>query len=380
MFGWTVGAQVSSVRGLMIYSSTLNEVRTGVRQLADDMSVPYLKLSAALTPAPVRITLSPAAVELTPDGSFIASSKIITGPDVSSIPGDASSGLPGILVIQAKYRIDLSPNPSGTTSWLEVTQQYQFHQEMADNTTGFPACEPSQNAFIHLAALNCARWKPILAFKFHPGTGDSLTSINAVERLHFLPDDQVVNATTLGYDCDGSQNASPAGDLCNAIPLLPLLALYQGQNPIQREVVVDAVKNNQPAGYDNLHLTSSPKVGLPSPPPGCPECVHIHWRWGQAAAGYDPAFGQGLPLFSACCIAPAPSYKSDQSLDVALVSNHVAEQAPQDFRGLVQGLPASGYGGGTEALVDPVVFLSSTATNEDSDAFFAFGGFFGSQV
>ena len=381
MFGWEVSGAVSADRGLIISDAILNEFKLGRRQMAEDISVPYVTVSTSSSPALRRITLSPAAVELGPDGSFVASSRLVQGPVIDSIPGDATLGIPGILLMLAKYRLDLSPNPSGTTSWLEIVQRYEFHQEMSPTTPGFPACEPSQESVLHETPLNCARWKPIVEFRFHGGGGDQLLSINVVERLHFLPDSKPVKATTLAFDCDQGL-LSPAGDECQPL-VLRVIAIYKGQNPIQNEAIVNAIKNNQTAGYDNLHLTWKDTVGLPGlylPPPGCAECVHMHWRWGQFASGLNPLFGLGRPLLSVGSVAPSPNFKTDQSLDVALVANHPGEESPQNFRDLVQGLPASGYGGGTEALVDPVVFLSATATNETADAFFGFGGFFGSQT
>jgi hypothetical protein len=379
-FGWEVSGYVSADRGLVISDTFLNEFKLGRREMADDMSIPYVKVSTSSSPAVRRLTLSPAAVELAADGSFLATSRLISGPVVSARPSGAA-GLPGILTIAADYRLDLSPDPSGRTSWLEVFQIYQFHQEMADTTPGFPACEPSQEAPIHFPPLNCARWKPIVQVRFHPGDNDALLSVNVVQRMHFRPDAKTVAATTLAYDCDNGVEKSPAGDTCQpTIPPFHLLALYRDQNPIQNEAVVRAIKQNQPGDYDNLHLTWHGQVGLPLPlPPGCPECVHMHWRWGLTPSGGNPLFGNGQPLLTPE-LAPAPNPKSDQSLDVALVTFHDGEESPRDLRDLVEGLPANGYGGGTAALADPVVFLSATATDETSDIFFAFGGFFGSQT
>src|SRR5262249_695468 len=44
---------------------------------------------------------------------------------------------------------------------------------------------------------------------------------------------------------------------------------------------------------------------------GCPECVHVHWRWG-AFFPYRP-FGAGYPL-----LYPQPAAGSNQSLDIAV--------------------------------------------------------------
>ena len=375
-FGWEVTGAVSAERGLMISDALLNETRLGRRDMAEDMSVAYLKVSLASSPALRRVSLSPNAVELGADGSFMASSRLLSGPTVVPIPG--ASGQPGVLYILARYRIDFSPNPSATTSWLEVLQTYEFHQEMADNATRFLACEPSAAAPVHLNPLNCARWKPVVSFVFHAGTADRLLSINVVERLHFLPDSKPVRATTLGFDCEGG--IAPK-DPCDAIPFLNVLALYNRENPIQNEAVVSAIRQNTMGDYENLHLTWEDHVGLPAPPPGCPLCVHMHWGWGAGVSGNNPLFGQGRPLVLwPTFAAPAPNPLTNQSLDVALVTNHPGQEAPQDFRDLIQGLPGAGYGGGSEALADPVVFLSATATNETVDSFFAFGGFFGSEI
>ena len=57
--------------------------------------------------------------------------------------------------------------------------------------------------------------------------------------------------------------------------------------------------------WDNYHQTYQSMVQEPTfvpPEPGCPECVHVHWRWGEFAAnpifGGGPAFGDppGRPL------------------------------------------------------------------------------------
>ncbi|MEP7105672.1 MAG: hypothetical protein ABI838_07485, partial [Chloroflexota bacterium] len=201
-FGWEVSGAVSAERGLMISDALLNETKLGRRDMAEDMSVPYVKVSLRSSPAIRRITLSPNAVELGPDGFFIASSRLVNGRIVASLNNDPAQGRPGVLYVVALYRIDFSPHPLATTSWLEVLQTYEFHQEMADNATRFLACEPSATAPFHGNPLNCARWKPVVSFRFHPGASDQLLSINVVERLHFLPDSKLVHDTTLGFDCE----------------------------------------------------------------------------------------------------------------------------------------------------------------------------------
>jgi len=88
-FGWEVSGYVSADRGLVISDTFLNEFKLGRREMADDMSIPYVKVSSSSSPAVRRLTLSPAAVELAADGSFLATSRLIAGPVVSARPSGA---------------------------------------------------------------------------------------------------------------------------------------------------------------------------------------------------------------------------------------------------------------------------------------------------
>src|SRR5687767_15447049 len=96
------------------------------------------------------------------------------------------------------------------------------------------------------------------------------------------------------------------------------------RNPIVQELWGRGISNGQAAGhtngpcredgpFDNLHQTwkdhvltpplnftnfTVPIIGVPIPDgtvgPGCPECVHMHWRWGSEFD--DKPFGGPFPL------------------------------------------------------------------------------------
>jgi hypothetical protein len=82
--------------------------------------------------------------------------------------------------------------------------------------------------------------------------------------------------------------------------------------------------------FDNIHLTSggpfrAPQnpVDLGSPPAGCPECIHLHWRWGKVSnltllkalsALLTPA-GQAQIL---TCLLGVPSKRSQALMAQAL--------------------------------------------------------------
>jgi len=130
---------------------------------------------------------------------------------------------------------------------------------------------------------------------------------------------------------------------------------------IGTEGTFKAIANGTAGDWDNYHQSFkriTPPVGFPLPAPGCPECVHIHWRWGAPAGD---AFGGGRPLI------PAPS---NQDVEFAVTRYRPGEEHPADFETLVNG----------ERLENQdLVFWYSATGHQQSDAFFDHGGFFSTQ-
>jgi hypothetical protein len=211
--------------------------------------------------------------------------------------------------------------------------------------------------------------------------------VEAVERLHFHPDGKPIAASTLAHDCNKFETISPNGvDPCFIIfgiptPGLPGISLYQNQDPLQNEAAQVAVgkvriadlgggPGNLPGFQDNIHLTTNAYVGLPVPlPPGCAECMHMHWRWASDTSG--PDLGKGNPLVDCCAkLWPTPDPNNDQSTCVFLLSNGGANDGS-----LKQGKigPPCSVSPGTP-LKDHVVWYASRS-GQTANTFFAWGGF-----
>ncbi len=348
------------------------------------------------------------------------------------------------LSIEADWRIMLSASAGEAGQWLDVTQRYEFYRDFSESDYPDLACEPSKGApyGISVAASpleDCGRWKPLVIYQYHAGSsGAFLVSVNAAERIHFTPDAMAVRASTLTRDCDGvapQGNCLPDPRVGLAFlevfpPTAPLRGFSGGENPIQHETVIRAVQAsdagtpaNLPGRYDNVHLTPADHVALPLPiPPGCPECAHVHWRWGADVAKHadtadEHQFGDGAPLLGDDEPAAVGTLSSRQQLDVALVAYHSEELAPRNYFDLVQGANENqldmhqsthdaytgGWSQGKETLDYPtgacfasyapaswgqcgqVLWLSATTFtdhvtagvgDEDNDTLFAFGGFF----
>jgi hypothetical protein len=163
------------------------------------------------------------------------------------------------------------------------------------------------------------------------------------------------------------------------LALLPIhiVKAYSGENPLKKEVgfrVVDAgqaVVVEDPAGarrtIDNLHQTSLFSVDEPDISPGCPECVHVHWRWAShlrpGFPNVDSAFegGGGRPL-----IPPL----SLQDIDIAVTRADRGQEDPPDYVSLIdQQDIRPGFSN------DPVMWYVATG-HQESDKFFLHGVFF----
>ncbi len=388
---WDVRGEVSATEGLV-----LTDVKLGTRYMARRMSIPYMKLATSKVPES-RFTLQPQSTG--PFRSRLSSLRIQAHRHDEA--GTSS------LEVFASYKVDQLPG--GSTGSLVVNQTYDFHDEFFEGDHDQIACEPAAQTFFleHGGLLYCAHWRPMVSYSFTPGAGERLTSINVAQRLHFLPDGEPVAAAALLTDCDADQQQNDAGDPCAHPPVpfgdsLPGVAAHHDSWHIGFSTVVNVIERGVRAHYDNLHLTRLESVESPLNlrPPGCPECVHIHWAWGRDAGG--ESFGNGFPLITSNPadgagrgVAKVDFESSGQNVDVALVAYHPSDVVGDTFRDLLPGLDTTGYGDGQGSLHEMctdqgtrkpcgvVMWYSSTNTASESspglhDEFFAHGGFFSS--
>lgn len=444
---WNLEYGISKCEGLVI-----SNVGLGSRLMAERMSLPYLDLqtctgqsgaphsvSDCATSVLRHIALRPSGYEPQTDPTAFTRVQLVSpsgSPEVfySAAPKTApcnGNRLCDHVNIQAQYQISLSP-PTNTIAdqYLLVTQRYEFYRDFKEaNNPKALACEPSQEGPSLGPLSDCGRWKPVVFYQYHRGNSNQiLVSLNAAERLHYTPDSLALRGSTFIRDCE--PGAPEVGCHGTGTVLGAKLEVFHDpltgaeENPIPHETVIRAVQatdagvvGNKAGRYDNVHLTPKSDVGLPIPPPGCPECAHMHWRWGGNLSS-NATFGSGKPLLGDAEPGALPA-NSRQQLDVALVAYHSEELSPRNFMDdlvvganrnqldMHQSTPTAFSGGasqGTETLNYPpgscykaddlrswgqcgqVVWLSATSFalnvnasgvgDEDSDTFFAFGGFF----
>lgn len=263
------------------------------------------------------------------------------------------------LSITAVYQVDMIPG--SPESCLLIAQAYDFFAE------GYGGrCEPS-------GELRCARWRPMVKYKFNGAGGEFLKSLTIPQRHHYTIDGYTENTVGLFRDCNYPGDCLPAG-----------VGFAWKKNPLLSEFKSTVIFNGQDAGtVDNMHQTYKSSVEEPSLTiglnpelhfisSGCPECVHDHWRWG---AFQGPRFGNGRPLILSGSL---------QDLDIAVVRNHTGEESPVDYLSLI----------GTESLrkllpppnpldrpvismkPEDVVFWYSPTGHTPEDTFFPSPGFF----
>jgi uncharacterized repeat protein (TIGR01451 family) len=222
---------------------------------------------------------------------------------------------------------------------LKIAQIFEFFAKgflMPDDAHQQGPCEPSSSI------STCTKFRPSVTYEFHPGPGESLSSINIPQRLSFQVDENqpLDNTVVFSRDRDGFET------LRQALPDEEVGKIFsQYRIPVLQEEFFPVVKpglgNKDNGSMDNFHQTNYP---LFVPPridpqssrldpvilPGCPECVHMHWRWSAKAKPevFKYPSGPGQPL-----VPP----NSPQSLDVAIVrfNSNEAETDPQDYKFLL---------------------------------------------
>lgn len=254
---WDVEFKVSADDGLVVSNASLARESMAPddalvnRYMATQISVPYYTLKTE--------HYSDQFAELTPDSSLAFSRSRLVDFHKRF---DADSQM-----VEATYAVDRIPPTSA--SCLLITQRYEFRRRIVGDH-----CEPS-------GRTPCARYYPTVAYKFF-GRQDTLVAITIPQRFDFQPDRLSPEAAAIFRD----EQVGPI-----PLPVDPL----NGQNPLQRETGAFAILNGKGFEelptlnlWDNYHQTWDDQVDEPrlrpdflGGRPGCPECIHIHWRWGS---------------------------------------------------------------------------------------------------
>lgn len=339
---WSLKAEVTDRDGLV-----LTDIKLGPRYMAKKISVPYYNLqTSAFTN---QGELKPDNVE--PDGS--RRTRLV---DYHVTQNDER------LVVEATYAID--EIPAGSKSCLQVIQRYEFYRQ---GVGGF--CEPSEK-------LPCSRWKADVKYKFFGQLGQTLEALNIPQRRHFTVDNNLKNSIGLFKDCDYPGACLPHGIL-----------FERKENPLFDEwygrVIENGISNNV---WDNIHQTQFDSIEEPGIDitlqnwsfmgPGCPECMHSHWRWSKFVG---QKWGHGRAL-----IPPG----SKQHFDFAVVKNQPGEDHPADFPVLANRErirhPATGYDPPRQVFdfsaPDDVVLWYSATGHQSGDVLYEFYSFFSGSV
>jgi hypothetical protein len=412
---WSFNATVSPNDGFV-----LTDVTLGRRHMANKMSVPYFNINYLRRDTNQTI---PARCELSPDSSangYVGGD--VTNPinapracdvllqsrsrlvDFKNIPSDGKT-----FALEATYLVDrLDGNPEDPTtpnvpdSCVLITQRYQFEKE-------------SLRPFEPNGALPTGKFFPTVEYKYFSDNAQ-LNSITIPQRMYFdardINDHPTAKAPSNAVlmTCDSDH---PVGSPTQCTGTLGVGILH-GQNPLQQEVSVRAIEAGQTKVFsdfalrnvilainggifqsvDNFHQSPQPLVD-PSDPgnpaaanaiqnqsvdlpgfgfPGCPGCVHIHWRWG---AFLDPDSFLGATFLvdkdfnnnQGKLFIPGGS---NQDVDIAIVQARANEEHPLDFTALAN----------SESLKpsdnpQPVFWYAGTG-HLPSDRFFIHGGGFSS--
>jgi cysteine-rich repeat protein len=348
--GWSVEAAIEDGGGLTVRNAIL-----GSRYMAKEMSLPYYEV--------VLKTGRRAGQKVR--GEFPLShgglnDATLVDMSCHDYPADAD------MELTATWLVPAIPGSNG--SCLLFKQIYQFDPANPDDF-----CEPSGQVL-------CARFKPRVTYTFGAGPGDKLTQVRTVQRLVFDVDGRVMNGQQQADAVAVFRDVQP-GAHCILHPTSCLSPVKALGNPMPHEVlgtfsgagsVGPAIKLGGKKGkWDNFHETFNDAVQEPNLicTPGCPECVHMHWRWSNEANLVCHAGGGGSDFNGKPLIPDG----SPQGVEWALTREEPGEEDPLDFRSLVDPptSPASQFDGGELA-----VFWYSGVSTATTDEFFHHGAWF----
>ena len=326
---WRMDAEVSDDDGLVLRNVTLEN-----RYMAEKISIPYYKITTSDITEPQRGELKPNGTE-----GFLRSRLV----DYHAWSDDQK------LVVEATYVV--TDMPAGSSNCLQIIQRYEFHKRRV-------GCEP-------LHSLPCSPWKPFVKYQLYGPA--QMVSLNIPQRFHFMVNGFAENSVGLFRDCDSLLGCLWGGGY----------VFSHKFNPLDMEWDDRVVTQGQDAGtWDNIHQSFNRDIHEPADfphflTPGCPECMHFHWRWGERVGD---GYGGGKPLL----VPP-----TNQDVDIGISLFRASEDDPLDYTELV----------GTESIrtmkylnddyrwphwmQDQVVFWYSSTGHKAADTFFpTLGAFF----
>jgi uncharacterized repeat protein (TIGR01451 family) len=351
--GWDMTVEVSPNDGVVLKDVSLNG-----RYMARSISIPYFTFATSKTQGVVRAELKPNSAD-----STLRSRLVKLETDAGSFDAAFAGG--GI-AIDAEYVIDRITGTSNNC--LHVTQHYTFlGNQLTKLFNGGRPCEPS-------GTVPCEMYSPLVYYRFESRNDEFLLSFNAVQRNQFWVNALPLNGIGVFRDCESmlDLNCHIAID-----PDTGQTSAFQNKlNPLTAELKARVIDHGQDAGrWDNIHQTFNsmifhePGGGPPASSSkrywfisgGCPECVHMHWRWGRSVELRGDDYGHGSVGFY------YPN--TNQDMDIAIVKYKSTEQEniePLDYAALANGESIrSGADVGDQVLV----YYSATGHRQE-DSFF----------
>jgi hypothetical protein len=271
--GWSFAAEASDNDGLV-----LTGARLGPRQLAQEISVPYIEVTADWN-GTGQVAMRRFELVRNPGSGH-------AGVGTALMTGDVTCQGSGTQSVSASAEYVVQGLPSGVT--ILVWQSYRFD-------TGTTGCEPSEK-------LPCNRFWPTLEWGANAAAHGFLQSVRIVQRLQFDPD----SGNSVAADIFRDRTSVSAALTRTSVETLGRGAL---KTETQQLVISNGTRIAKPlAGscspactWDSVHLTDRPSTSSPGvnpldPTPGCSECVHVHWAWDRSTNSICHGAGiQGCP-------------------------------------------------------------------------------------
>ena len=345
--GWGMTVEVSGNDGVVLRDVSLNG-----RYMARSISLPYFTVETTKTSGRRRGELKPNGSDATLRSRLV---KVDAFADIQN------PFLPGTnIVVLAEYVVDrITPT---SDSCLRIWQEYVFAgKEMTKNILGKP-CEPS-------GTVPCAAYFPTVRYRFESRNDEVLLSFNAIQRNQFWVNGLAANAIGIFRDCDLTGPCTVETDYLG----LRASAFARKENPLKTELKGHLLTRGEDSReWDNIHQTynskieDEPGVDLFGPNSryylitgGCPECLHMHWRWGSSIPSSE--YGNG----SVRLYYP----DTNQDLDFAVVKYKHLEQEnaePLDYAALAD---RESIRLGTTVGDQVLVYYSATGRRQ-TDSFF----------
>lgn len=379
--GWSFTADVSEQDGFVV-----KDVRLKGRYMAKMISVPYFSIKTSTMPG------LPQRGELTQFSNAASiRSRLLRYRTYHTTNSSGTEMVDRHLI--AEYAVDrLTPT---SKSCLRIVQEYVFQKRKPGDR-----CEPS-------GTLPCSRFLPKVSYKFIARGGEMLESINIPQRLHFNVNGQAANTMGVFRDCEKPVlNCGLPG-----VQGGDHLVFAKAFNPAINEISASVAKRGLDQGnWDNLHQTFRSRVSHPVQHAlmdqiygGCPECVHIHWRWGSfIGAGLESVLRKSFPRFSGLPdvgIFVSKSSRTDQDVDIGIMKYKPGEEHPsQPFASLISKDELLGtvvtrrqFGLSRQQFIpgEVVFWYSATSRQQEDpqgdpagivDTFFRHGGFFNPEL